>query len=862
MDRIRINKMFSPNLSKHPVMRSNSFKYFLTLTGLFLFFLIACNHNFITKVPPKAVKGVLDLTDWNFNKNGVVDLSGEYEFYWEQQLAPSDFAGPVLPQKTGFLTVPGFWNGFKINGNRLHGNGYATFRLKILLNKQRKHQHLALKFLTIGTAYTLFLNGQKISSVGIAGKNRKTTVPRYFPQVVDFKTDSNRIEMILQISNFDHRRGGPWKVIRLGENKDIQKIKEDRLGFELFLFGSIFIMALYHLCLFMLNRKDRAGLYFSIFCFLVILRLLTTGERYIIHFFPNISWEVLVKMEYLSFYLAVPAFALFIQSFFPREVPKRIVHLIVAAGLVFSCIVLFTPARIFTYTLQTYQVLTIIVIIYAVYILIAASIRKRDGALIFLFGFIILALSAVNDMMYAEEIIQTGYLLPLGLCIFIFSQAFLLSLRLRRAFENVDVQYKELKEAYHAYKGEIIDRVQAEEAWRESEKKYRAVLNSMEDGYWEVDLAGNFTFINPAVGRYLGCSLEESIGMNNRQFMTEDTAKKAFQTFNQVYQTRKPALAYDWETITKDGKKKFIETSVALIYDSKGEPMGFRGVGRDITERKRAQEQERLHQEQLFQANKMVALGTLVSGVAHEINNPNNFIRLNTPTLKEAWESVLPILEEYYAENGDFRIGGMKYTEMREKIPVLFSGILNGSKRIMQIVDDLKNFVRKDISEEKQSVDINAVLRSAISLISNMIKASTNSFSVEYGRDLPVLTGNFQRLEQVFVNLIQNACQALNDSSKGIFVSTCSNAAMDCIVVKIQDEGTGILPENLQRITDPFFTTKHNSGGTGLGLSISSKIIEEHGGQMTFDSEVGRGTTAEIVLPANHKNNTSKGTIE
>jgi PAS domain S-box-containing protein len=824
--------------------------------------LMACNHEFRKRITPKAVKGILDLTNWNFKSDGVVDLSGEYEFYWKRQLAPSDFAGPVLPQKTGFLTVPGFWNSFEINGKKLHGDGYATFRLIILLNKKRDHRHLALKFLSMDTAYTLFLNGQKESSIGIAGKNRETTVPRYFPQVLDIKTESNRIEMILQISNFDHRRGGPWEVIWLGEKKDIQKIKENRLGFELFLFGSIFIMALYHLCLFMLNKKDRAGLYFSIFCFLVILRLLTTGERYIVHFFPNIPWEVLIKMEYLSFYLSIPVFALFIQSFFPKEVPKRIVHLIVAVGIGFSCIVLFTPARIFTYTLQTYQVLTIIVIIYAIYILIVASIRKRDGAFTFLFGFIILALSAVNDMMYSEEIIQTGYLAPLGLCIFIFSQAFLLSLRLKKAFENVGIQYKELKETYHAYRGEIIDRVQAEEALHESDKKYRSILNSMEDGYFEVDLSGSLTFVNPALCRHLGYSKEELIGMNNRQFMTEDTAARVFQAFSKVYQTRKPALATDWETISKDGARKFIETSIALSYDSKGDPIGFRGVGRDITERKRIQEQERLHQEQLFQASKMVALGTLVSGVAHEINNPNNFIRLNTPTLKEAWDSALPILEEYYTENGDFMIGGMKYTEMREKIPVLFSGILNGSKRIMQIVDDLKNFVRKEVPEAKQSVDINAVLRSAISLNSNMIKGATDCFSVEYGRDLPVLTGNFQRLEQVFVNLIQNACQALKDSDKGIFISTCCDEALDFIVVKIRDEGAGILPENLPQITDPFFSTKHDLGGVGLGLSISSSIVEEHGGRMTFDSEVGKGTTAEIILPVNHEIKTSKGTIE
>jgi PAS domain S-box-containing protein len=384
---------------------------------------------------------------------------------------------------------------------------------------------------------------------------------------------------------------------------------------------------------------------------------------------------------------------------------------------------------------------------------------------------------------------------------------------------------------------------------RKSEEKYRVILHGIADIYYEVDLEGNLTFFNDPLCKMLGYSREELMGMNNRQFMTEKTAKRVYVTFNKVYQTGEPSKTYDWEAIMKDGSKRYVELSVSLIKDADGRPTGFRGITHDITERRLAEEQVRLHQEQLFQADKMVALGTLVSGVAHEVNNPNNFIRLNTPTLLEAWESAMPILEEYYEENGDFILGGMNYSEMREKIPVLFSGILDGSERIKQIVEDLKNFVRKDTSEMTQSVDINAVLRSAISLISNMIKKSTNRFSVEYGRDLPVLTGNFHRLEQIFINLIQNACQALPDSEKGIFVSTSWNEEVNGILVKVRDEGMGITPESLTQITDPFFSTKHDLGGVGLGLSISSRIVEAHGGRLNFVSKVGKGTTAEIILP-------------
>jgi polar amino acid transport system substrate-binding protein len=250
-----------------------------------------------------------------------------------------------------------------------------------------------------------------------------------------------------------------------------------------------------------------------------------------------------------------------------------------------------------------------------------------------------------------------------------------------------------------------------------------------------------------------------------------------------------------------------------------------------------------------MQAGKMVALGTLVSSVAHEINNPNNFIMLNTPLLSEAWKGAMPILDEYYESHGDFVIGGMKYTEMRDSIPILFSGISDGAKRIKQIVEDLKDFVRRDASDMSQSVDMNAVLRSAISLLSNTIMKSTNHFSVVYGENLPVLKGNFQRFEQVMINLIQNACQALPDTRKGIFVSTSYDEKRPSIVVEVEDEGAGMPPEMLSHIADPFYTTKSDSGGLGLGLSISSRIVKEHGGVLTFASEPGKGTKAEIVLP-------------
>jgi len=844
-----------------PQLKKRNSPYLIALPIIiaYLIFFSACINDSNRRILPKAVNGVLDLSDWDLKKDGPIDLIGEYEFYWMQHLLPADFSEKTTPKKTEFITVPGYWNGYKLGGRELPGHGYVTYRLKVILNKQK--EPLALRTVEISNAYTIYVNGQAVASLGQAGKNRETTIPRQFPQIVAFAHETNQMEIIIHVSNFHHRRGGIWEVIQLGREKDIREAQQKRLSFDLFLIGSIILMALYHLGLFMVRKKDRSPLYFSIFCFLLALRTLTTGGRYLILAFPDLSWELMIKFEYLSFYLAVPAFGMFMRSIFQKFSERFLLPLEVLA-LVFSGIVIFTPAGFFSHTLNIYEIITLLTLIYGLYVIFASLNQKRVEASVFLLGFAILCLAMVNDMLHVENIIHTGFYTQFGFFFFILFQAFLLSYRHSVALTTVETQQIELRDTLESYKTEITERVRAEEALRESEEKYRSILESIEEGYYEVDLAGNLTFFNESLQRHLKYSKEELMGMNNRQFTSKETAKLVFETFNSVFKTGKPATAFDWEMIAKDGTKKFVELSVSLIRDSEGRPVGFRGVARDISERKKAEEQAKLHQQQLMHASKMVALGTLVSGVAHEVNNPNNFIMLNSPILKEAWENAMPILEKYYEENGDFLLGGMKYTEMRENIPALFAGISDGAERIKQIVDDLKNYVRDNSADLSQSVDINEVIKSAVSLLSNMIKKSTNRFAIEYGNHIPLLKGNFQRLEQVLINLIQNACQALPDSQKGIFISVEFDEQTSRIVIGVQDEGSGIPSDTLDHITDPFFTTKQDSGGVGLGLSISAKIVEEHGGSMHFDSEIGAGTTVEISLPVDRKNLAMKGNPE
>jgi signal transduction histidine kinase len=266
-------------------------------------------------------------------------------------------------------------------------------------------------------------------------------------------------------------------------------------------------------------------------------------------------------------------------------------------------------------------------------------------------------------------------------------------------------------------------------------------------------------------------------------------------------------------------------------------------------EKKQAEEKARLRQEQLFRAAKMVSLGTLVSGVAHEINNPVTSALLNIQTLRKVWQGVLPVLDERSRNGGDFRVGGMTYKGIRERMPMLLSHIEDGTRRVRDIVTDLKDFARETPAERSDDIDVNEIVLKAVGLVSNLIKKTTNDFAVDYTPNPPVFKGNTQRIEQVVINLVMNACQALSNSEGAVRVRTGRDPDGACVFVEVRDEGIGITPEVMQRIKDPFFTTKRDAGGTGLGLAISDRIVRDHEGKMTFVSEQGRGTTVRVYFP-------------
>jgi len=383
----------------------------------------------------------------------------------------------------------------------------------------------------------------------------------------------------------------------------------------------------------------------------------------------------------------------------------------------------------------------------------------------------------------------------------------------------------------------------------ELEERYRTIFETTGCATIIIEEDRIISLANAEFERLSGYGRKE---LEGRRKFTEFFAGEDVEKMEEYHHQRRmnPQAAprnYDARFIDRNGNVRDTLATVAIIPGTQQSVASFM----DITDRKRAEEQVKFQQQQLLQADKMATLGILVSGVAHEINNPLNFILLNAKIASRVWSEITPILQQYYEEKGDFALAGMPYTKSSEKIGQLISAISEGAARIEKIVTGLRNFARKDAGELNQPVSLNSALESAIVIVGDLIRKSTDHFSVTYGNDMPPIRGNYQQLEQVIINLLTNSCQALRGKGRGITVSTALDRAANSLRVVIADEGEGIPPENMKHIMDPFFTTKRDSGGTGLGLAISYSIIRNHGGDLHFTSESGKGTTATITLPLN-----------
>jgi len=382
----------------------------------------------------------------------------------------------------------------------------------------------------------------------------------------------------------------------------------------------------------------------------------------------------------------------------------------------------------------------------------------------------------------------------------------------------------------------VNKRKAADDALRESEEKYRTILESIEEGCFETDIDGNLTFFSNPFLKILRYSRDELLGANTGKYTSPDTAAKMKGITERLRETGKPENVTDYDVIRKDGSNVSLELSVSLLKDQDGQPMGYRGVLRDVSERKEAEEEKHKLETQLQQAQKMESIGTLAGGIAHDFNNILMGIQGNASLMLLKIESDHPNYE---------------------KIKNIEKYVQNGTELTKQLL----GFARRGKYLIKAS-DLNEIIDKSSSLFARTKKEIR--VHTDLSQDLWTAEVDRGQIEQVLLNLYVNAWQAMSNGGD-LFLQT-ENVILDrsyfkpykvepgrYVKISVSDTGVGIDKETQKRIFEPFFTTKEMGRGTGLGLASVYGIIKSHGGYINVYSEKEKGTVFTIYLPASEK---------
>ncbi|MCX8124626.1 MAG: diguanylate cyclase [Spirochaetes bacterium] len=405
-------------------------------TVIFIFYFFTCCSN----ASHPSQKGIIDLRNYQWD-SGPVSLDGEWEFYYGDFYQPQHFKN-LENRKIHYIKVPSSWTTYAINNHKLPESGFATYRVKILLNYHLPHS-LSLLIPKIDSSHSLFINDTLIAQAGKIGTNHINSIPLWKQTIVDIPSTKNQIDIIFHISNYYYSKAGITNSVVLGTKQSILEYYIKSIIAKFFIFGSLVIISLYHLALYIFRKYDKQSLYFGIFSFLMALLSIIFGEFHIMRIFPNLPWDILVRITYLTMSLGLTFFGLFIENLYPDEVSEKLYKSFLFIGILYTILILISPVFYFAKLLSFFFVIMILYGILLFLIFIRAIKNKRKYAAFFLSAFLIFGITIVNDMFHFTHIINTTYMVPYGFLIFIVFQSFILANKNSRLYIKLEKLFSE-----------------------------------------------------------------------------------------------------------------------------------------------------------------------------------------------------------------------------------------------------------------------------------------------------------------------------------------------------------------------------------------------------------------------------------
>lgn len=395
---------------------------------------------------PQIVQGELDLTQWDLQRKGEIKLSGKWGFYWKRFLASDDFKRMNPQQPSEYVEVPSVWNKYQVEGKQLPGQGYATYRLQV--KTDGKLASLALKIPIMSTAYKVMIDNVTVAVNGRVAESKDRAIAAYLPRTIVFQPAAKEFEIVVQVSNYLYARGGMWFAMKLGTEERIADVNQEEFAIDMIILGSTLMMGLYHIVIFILRRRSKSSLYFGLICLLVVIRMLSLKEIFLLHLFPGMDIRLLIFNEYITYYGGITITTMFLRELYPEEFSKKIIRPMVWIGCGFILTVIVFPTELYTQWTNFYHFFVLLSCPYYIFGFVLAIRRKRSGAGLQITGGVILIVTMVHDILFLQDPFKYYWIgkqiFPLGMFALIFIEATELARRFSNAFRTIETMTERL----------------------------------------------------------------------------------------------------------------------------------------------------------------------------------------------------------------------------------------------------------------------------------------------------------------------------------------------------------------------------------------------------------------------------------
>lgn len=393
-----------------------------------------------------------NLMEWNVYEQGKVTLDENWLFVKNRLLSYED-----AKDKSQTLHSPSTMQYWSKHGG-MGGKGAATYYKEIILQEDVQGKTLGLYVPDILTAYRLWINGDLVHEQGQVSLKAEQSEPMVAPAAIQIVPEEPVVEVMMHIANHHQAEGGPMDYLQIGLYEDITYEMQARSAIEIILFGAFMLSAGHHFVLYLLRRKERENLYFSLYCVILSVRVLLTGEMMAYQLFPDFDWIVGMNLEYLTFYAGAGVLLLYLNELFKHQANPLITYVLTGITGLFSLFVIVTPVQVFTESLLYFQLFTSILFIYAFSMIVKAIRNGVEGAVLTVILFAIFSLTVINDMLYHQHVFDTVPLAPFGMLFMIFGQTTILTMRTIKTYQQVEQLSEKQKEWQRHLEQEVENR--------------------------------------------------------------------------------------------------------------------------------------------------------------------------------------------------------------------------------------------------------------------------------------------------------------------------------------------------------------------------------------------------------------------